>query len=130
MQADRDQFEAFVWHALGAVAGVCGGCTRLQIMGNAKTQPIVLARSVFIWLMQATVAVNRKRDCWIDLAGSRPDKYRPITFLLMSRIFGHCHSTYVLLNQRAHKKRKLISPLVEQAKAKLVETWGTVEAGR
>ena len=115
----RDEFEEFAWDVLGAVAEVCGDCTRLQIMGNRKTVPIARARCVFIRLMRDLVMVNKKGDCVIAWDGVRPDGYRPISFPLLSKIFGHNHSTYVLLNGRAHANKENIWPLIEKAKTVL-----------
>ena len=115
----RDEFEQFTWDVLGVVAEVCGDCTRLQIMGNRKTVPISRARCVFIRLMRDLVMVNKKGDCVIAWDGVRPDGYRPISFPLLSKIFGHNHSTYVLLNGRAHANKETIWPLIEKAKTVL-----------
>jgi hypothetical protein len=130
MQANRDEFERYVWHALGAVAEVCGGATRLQIMGSRKTKPIVRTRCVFVELLRETVGSDFKDGISIDLTGDMPERYEPISFPTMARIFGHHHSTYVMIHKRSQRNWAEVGPLLAQVKARLAETWQAGEVGR
>jgi hypothetical protein len=134
MQANRDEFEAYVWHALGAVAEVCrkgfNSPTRIQILGSKKTSEIAFCRCVFVRLIRETVGTDREGRCSIDLGGEFDGDFMPLSFPTMSRLFGHHHSTFVLLNKRAHREAKTVNPLVRQAIARLAETWGAGECAQ